>query len=230
MYSTETDYIARSDALNSYVVIYPTSNRDFNCWDVATTQSLTRDGGGDSNGLVNMVRWAIDEYDADPSKVFLTGTSSGCMMTNVLLSTYPDVFAAATCYSGIAAGCLAGSPGWSPITADPRCAAGEVIKTGDEWAAIVRAMNPGYTGAYPPLITFHGEADNFVNYPNLAEQLKQWSTIQGVTFTKNNTDTPKEGWTEMIYGDGTKLLGYSVRGVGHVVPAQGDRDLAWFGL
>ena len=102
-------------AQQGFVTIYPGTTNDFNCWDVASAASLTHGGGGDSAGLVAMVRYAIDEYGADPARVFVTGSSSGCMMTNVLMAAYPDVFAAGSCYSGVAANCLAGSPGSSPI-------------------------------------------------------------------------------------------------------------------
>ncbi|KAK1713695.1 Alpha/Beta hydrolase protein [Colletotrichum lupini] len=229
-YSRQAEYIPLSDAKGTFVVIYPSSSRDFNCWDVATTASLTRDGGGDSTGLANMIRYTIAQYGADPKRVFVTGSSSGCMMTNVLTATYPDLFAATSCYSGVAAGCLAGSPGSSPISADPTCANGLVVKTGEQWAAQVRAMYPGYNGSYPRVQTFHGTADSLVKYPNLAEQLKEWSTIHGVSFAKNNTNTPISGYTQIIYGDGTKLVGYSAQGVGHTVPVQEDQDLKWFGL
>jgi len=187
-------------------------------------------GSGDSNGLANMVKWAITRYDANPRKIFMVGTSSGCMMSNVMAATYPELFAAVSCYSGVAAGCLAGSPGSSPQTADPTCANGNNIKTGAEWAALARSMRPGYCGPYPKFQTWHGEADFFVNYPNLAEQLKQWSTIFGVELTRNQTDTPLPGYTQMVYGDGTKLVGYSTRGVGHVVPNHEETDMRWFGL
>ncbi|WYZ35682.1 hypothetical protein EsH8_X_000329 [Colletotrichum jinshuiense] len=229
-YSRQAEYIPLSDQKGTFIVIYPSSSRDFNCWDVASTQSLTREGGGDSTGLANMIRYTIDHYKADQSRVFVTGSSSGCMMTNVLSATYPDLFAASSCYSGVAAGCLAGSPGSSPISADPKCANGQIVKTGEQWAAQVRAMYPGYNGSYPRIQTFHGTADSLVKYPNLAEQLKEWSTIHGVSFTKNNTNTPLSGYTEVVYGDGTKLVGYSALGVGHTVPVQEEQDLKWFGL
>jgi acetylxylan esterase len=44
------------------------------------------------------------------------------MKTNVIIALYPDLFAAATCYSGVVAGCLAGSPSSSPIFSVPACA------------------------------------------------------------------------------------------------------------
>ncbi|KAK1999948.1 PHB depolymerase family esterase [Colletotrichum falcatum] len=229
-YANQANYITASDSKRTFLVIYPSSTKDFNCWDVASSATLRHDGGGDSTGLANMVRYAITRYSADPRRVFVTGSSSGCMMTNVLSATYPDMFAAATCYSGVAAGCLAGSPGSSPISADPKCANGQINKAGAQWAAQVRDMYPGYSGSYPRFQTYHGTADSLVRYPNLSEQLKEWSTIHSVSFTRNTTNTPAGGYTQMIYGDGTKLMGISAQGVGHTVPVQRDEDLKWFGL
>ncbi|KAI0153199.1 carbohydrate esterase family 1 protein [Xylariaceae sp. FL1272] len=229
MYYQVANYDKYADA-KGFIVIYPTTTKDTNCWDVASTKSLTNNGGGDSTGLVNMVKYVIQQYNADPTQVYATGSSSGCMMTNVLLAVYPDVFTAGSCYSGVAAGCLAGSPGSSPISADPTCANGQNVKTGDQWAAQVKAMYPSYNGTYPRMQTWHGEADTFVNYPNLAEQLKEWSALLGVQFSKNTTDTPQSGYTQILYGDGTQLIGYSARGVGHTVPVHPDLDMSWFGL
>ncbi|CCC07083.1 hypothetical protein SMACR_01107 [Sordaria macrospora] len=234
LYSQQSNYNPLADARRNFVILYPSTTHDNNCWDVASSKSLTRDAGGDTTSLANMVRWAIDEYDADPSKVFVTGSSSGCMMSNVMAATYPDLFSAVSCYSGVPAGCLAGSPGASPTTADPTCANGDNRKTGPEWAALLKGMYgtpEGYTeGQYPKVQTWHGEADFFVNYPNLAEQLKQWSEVLGVSFSKNETDTPQSGYTKIVYGDGSKLVGYSARGVGHTVPVHPEADLQWFGL
>lgn len=115
-------------------------------------------------------------------------------------------------------------------SADPTCANGQNVKSGEEWARLVREMYPGYTGRYPRMQTFHGTADNFVAYANLAEQLKEWSAVLGVEFSHNETDTPRSGYTKMVYGDGTQLVGYSAAGVGHIVPPIPGADVAWFGL
>ena len=197
---------------------------------MASRASLTHEGGGDSTGLANMVRWAMSRYDADPGKLFVTGSSSGCMMTNVMGATYPDLFAASSCYSGFPAGCLAGSPGSSPGSGDPACGRGESIKSGEEWAELVRGMYPGYDGTYPPTMIWHGTADEMVLYPNLRETLKQWSAVFGVSLAKNITDEPEPGYTKMVYGDGTKLVGFSAAGVGHTVPVPVAYELEWFGL
>ncbi|KAL1634818.1 hypothetical protein SLS58_010501 [Diplodia intermedia] len=64
-----------------FVVIYPSSPHDGSCWDVSSQATLTHNGGGDSNSIANMVTYAIDKYGADASKVFVTGSGSGAMMT-----------------------------------------------------------------------------------------------------------------------------------------------------
>jgi acetylxylan esterase len=65
-----------------FIVIYPQTpyTRD-NCWDVASKMTLTHNGGGASNSIANMAKFAIKEYSADTSRIFVTGTSSGAMMT-----------------------------------------------------------------------------------------------------------------------------------------------------
>lgn len=64
-----------------FIVIYPESPYSGTCWDVSSQSALTHNGGGDSNSIANMVTWTISQYKADTSKVFVTGSSSGAMMT-----------------------------------------------------------------------------------------------------------------------------------------------------
>jgi acetylxylan esterase len=75
-----TKYGALADQYG-YVLIYGQTPTDGACWDVSSTQSLTHDGGSDSTGLANMVRYALRQYNGDPSRVYVTGESSGAMMT-----------------------------------------------------------------------------------------------------------------------------------------------------
>ncbi|KAK4455329.1 Feruloyl esterase B [Podospora aff. communis PSN243] len=228
-YFAATTYAQYADE-RGFIVLFPSSQKDNNCWDVATTATLTRNGGGDSHDLSRIIAWAKTTYNANPSKIFVTGTSSGCMMSNVMSATYPDLFNAMSCYSGVAAGCLAGSPGSSPWTADPTCANGLIVKTPAQWKAVAQAMYPGYTGSYPRVMTFHGALDDLVFPQNFQEQLKQWSAIHGVTLSQTKQDTPFAGYTYYKYGNGKNVVGYEVANVGHFVLAEEEMDLSWFGL
>ncbi|EXL65274.1 hypothetical protein FOPG_18490 [Fusarium oxysporum f. sp. conglutinans race 2 54008] len=100
--------------------------------DIISAKTLKHNSQGNSQVLISMVDYIIKTYRANPKKVYITSTSSRYMMTNMLAATYPDRFAAATCYSGVAAGCMAGSPGSRAISSDRVCSDGKIIKSGQE--------------------------------------------------------------------------------------------------
>ena len=52
-----------------FILLLP-DNPGQNCWDVGTTMSLTHDGGGDTQGLAQMVKYTITKYGADPTRVY----------------------------------------------------------------------------------------------------------------------------------------------------------------
>ncbi|KAI0203209.1 carbohydrate esterase family 1 protein [Astrocystis sublimbata] len=220
-----------------FIIIFPNSKSGGGCFDVASTASLTHDGGGDSQTIANMVKYAIDKYGGDPDRVFATGTSSGAMMTNVLMGAYPDVFKAGSAYSGVPDGCffVQGStatqdpPGWNN-----QCANGQLTKTAAQWGDMVRSYYPGYNGTRPRMQIWHGTSDNTLRYPNYAEAMKQWSNVFGLTESKNAQNTPQNGYTQTIYGEGdaatAQLVGYSASGVGHSVPIHASVDMAFFGI
>lgn len=198
-----------------FITIYPNTSNADQCWDVSSPQSLSHDGGGDALGIVSMVRWTLEKYHADPDRVFVTGTSSGAMMTNVLLGSYPDVFAAGSAWAGVPFACYAG-PGYDVWSDD--CAKGKIIRTGDEWAKIVHDAYPEYKGFRPKMQTLHGTKDDIIFPQNLKEQVKQWTSVLGVSDipTEVTADTPIAGWTRRRYGD--KFEAYEAEGVDHNIP------------
>ncbi|KAF2191897.1 carbohydrate esterase family 1 protein [Zopfia rhizophila CBS 207.26] len=220
-------YAAMSDTYG-FISIWPDSpNKADYCWDVSSKQSLTHEGGGDAFGIVSMVRWALKEYKGDPDRVFVTGTSSGAMMTNVLIGSYPDVFAAGSAEAGVPFGCFAGEGYgvWSDA-----CATGKIIKNGTEWAKMVFDAYPEYKGFRPKMQVFHGTKDEVLYPQNLKEEIKQWTTVLGLNSTPTSTtpDTPLKGWTRYKYG--TKFEAYEAAGVGHNIPNQADVVMEWFDL
>lgn len=162
--------------------------------------------------LVNMVKYTINKYRTDSKRVYVTGTSSGAMMTNVLAGAYPDVFAGAAAFSGVGFGCLSGSRGSSPRSDTSPCTRGGITKTANAWGEQVRAAYPGYSGPRPKIQLWHGTSDFIVRYHVLGEALKQWSDVLGVQFKGNVTGNPEPRYTKMVYGDGSRLVAYSAQG------------------
>jgi acetylxylan esterase len=161
------------------------------------------------------------------------GASSGAMMTNVMVGSYPDVFEAGAAYSGTAFACFGGSTGApTPFGANQTCAQG-LTHTPAQWAQYVYNAYPSYKGKRPRMQVIHGLADTLVRPQCAYEQLKQWSTVLGLTNTKNVTGSSvPEGsqYTEIVYGDGTQLVGYFGAGVGHFAPPNEPVMLRFFGL
>ncbi|KAI1179248.1 carbohydrate esterase family 1 protein [Nemania sp. FL0916] len=218
---------------SGFILIYPQTTKYSNCWDVNNAGSLTHGGTGDALGIISMVNYTLTKYNGNTSKVYVMGGSSGAMMTNVMVGSYPEVFEAGAAYSGTAFACFAGSlapP--TPFGNNQTCAQG-MQHTPEQWAQFVYNAYPGYTGRRPRMQVIHGLADTLVRPQCAYEQLKQWSAVLGVTNTKNNTGSSvPEGsqYTEMVYGDGTQLVGYFGAGVGHIAPPNPAVMLKFFGL
>jgi poly(hydroxyalkanoate) depolymerase family esterase len=216
-----------------FIVIYPQTTKYSNCWDVQNAGSLTHGGSGDATGIISTVNYTLTKYNGDPTKVFVMGASSGAMMANVMVGSYPDVFEAGAAYSGVAFACFAGSNAPpTPFSANQTCAQG-LQHTPEQWAQFVKNAYPGYTGKRPRFQVIHGLADTLVRPQCGYEQLKQWSAVMGLTNTRNVTGASvPEGsqYTEIIYGDGTQLVGYFGQGVGHFAPPNEPVMLRFFGL
>ncbi|NGO14321.1 PHB depolymerase family esterase [Streptomyces sp. HC44] len=226
-----TEYRSLADRYG-FIVVYPSVTRSSKCFDVSSPQALRRGGGSDPVGIKSMVDWVTRTYDADTSRIYATGVSSGAMMTNVLLGDYPDVFAAGAAFSGVPFGCFATTDG-SEWNSD--CSNGDITRTPQEWGDIARAAHPGYTGPRPRMQIWHGTEDDVLRYPNFGEQIKQWTNVQGVGQTPARTDSPQAGWTRTRYGstgDQAPVEAISLQGVGHNLIASGmaARVLTFFGL
>ncbi|CAN8101675.1 unnamed protein product [Discula destructiva] len=215
-----------------FVLIYPQTQNQNRCWDINTPASLSRNNGGDSEGIVQMVQYALTTYNGDPTNVFVLGSSSGGMMTNVLAGTYPDVFKAAAVFSGVPLGCMFGQDEASPLSTNQTCAQGGHNKTAEEWGDFARNAYPGgYRGARTRMQLWHGSADNLVRPALLDMELAQWSNVMGLNLTNPVRGTPSPEYTKLIYGtDDQQLVGYIGQDVGHPVPVQETPMLEFFGI
>ncbi len=224
-----TQYASLADQYG-YIVIYPSATRSGNCFDVSSPQALTHNGSSDPAAIVSMVNYVEQHYNGDSSRVFVTGLSSGAMMTNVLLGDYPDVFKAGSAYAGVPFGCFATTDGsmWNT-----QCAQGQISKTPQQWGDLVRAADPGYTGPRPRMQLWHGTADTTLAYPNFGEEIKQWTNVFGLSQTPTSTDYPQSGWTRTRYADSSGTVDVeatSEQGVTHNIPIDATETLRFFGI
>ncbi len=192
--------VSASDT-NGFIMIYPQTTGNSVCWDVSSTATETHNGGGDSQAIAEMVQYTITKYSANANRVYATGTSSGAMMTELLLAVYPDIFKAGAEFSGVPAGCKS--------IFDQYCGNGSEM-TAQWWGDKVRAMYPSYTGHRPRVQLWHGTADATINYQNQTAAVYEWTNVLGLSATANSTSAvtlSSHQWTRNEWQDS---CGYTV--------------------
>jgi acetylxylan esterase len=222
---------------NGFILIFPEATGE-NCWDAGSTRSLKHGGGGDTGAIVQMVKYTLGKYNGDAGRVYTVGGSSGGIMTEALLGVYPDVFLAGVSLMGVPCGCWSYS--YNDVTGTGStaqwsgpCAGGTVTMTGQRWGDLVRSYYPGYTGHRPRLQHWHGTADTTLNYKVVAEDIKEWTNLLGLSETPTGSDTPSSGTTRQYWKNACGYTVYevfSLSGVGHAVPFNGSAVAAYFGL
>jgi acetylxylan esterase len=222
-----------------FVMIFPQTNNSApsskECWDVGSTQSLTHNGGGDTQAIAEMVQYEVTKRNANPNRVYIMGASSGAMLTEAMCAVYPDVFKAGSEFSGVPAGCWhvgwTAASNWSGSCADEPPGAG-VTMTAAAWGSLAHAMYPSWTGAYPRMQLWHGTADTTINFVNEQQGILQWTDLLGLSATPNTTTMPS-GFTVETWQNScgyTVLEAHEQQGGGHTTPIDATSVIDFFGL
>jgi len=169
-----------------FIMVVPSSGR---CWDVQSNKTWTRDGGGDSHAIRQMIKYAVDNRNGNPDRVYATGDSSGGMMTELLLALYPDVFKGGAAFAGMPAACRGANETGSGGGYSGACAGGSVTHTAQQWGDIARMLAPAYAGHRPRVQLFHGDADTTIRYANHTEAIKEWTNVLGLTTNPTSMET-----------------------------------------
>lgn len=179
--------------MHGFIVVAPNVGGGKNCWNATPTR------GGELASIVQMVEYVIKEKGADPKRVFAAGASSGACMTNALAAAYPEVFAGGSVLAGVPAG------QWMGGNTCGVCSQNPPNKSGAEWGDVVRKASPDFTGTRPKMQLWHGTGDTTLNYPNLAEEVDQWTNVHGVSEADatKESNKPSQGWDRTSYQDGS---------------------------
>jgi poly(hydroxyalkanoate) depolymerase family esterase len=139
-----------------------------------------RRGQGEAASIRRMVAYAESAYGADPARTFVTGLSAGGAMTSVMLAAYPDVFEAGAVIAGLPYDCTRDT---GPFV----CMNPGTDRTPEVWAQRVRDAYPSYTGPWPRVAIWHGDADSTVAPANARELRDQWTAVHGLRQTPDRT-------------------------------------------
>ncbi|GJD63482.1 extracellular catalytic domain type 1 short-chain-length polyhydroxyalkanoate depolymerase [Methylobacterium frigidaeris] len=193
------------------IVVYPRQERSANaqkCWNWFQPGDQGR-GAGEPALIAGIARAVVEEFGADPTRVYVAGLSAGGAAAAILAATYPDVFAAAGIHSGLACGAARDLP--SAFAA-----------MGQGGAA------PPRQGPAVPTIVFHGDGDKTVHPLNgerviaqampgapLRETVTRGEAPGGIAYTRRvHADAEGRGIVEswLLHGAGHAWSGGSPDG------------------
>lgn len=189
-----------------------TANNSSRCFTWFETADTTR-GQGEPLSIKQMVDRMAADHGIDPARVYVTGLSAGGAMTSVMLATYPDVFAGGAIVAGIPYRCA------TTQTAAFSCMNPGSDLTPAQWGAKVRAAS-NWTGPWPIVSIWHGDADYTVRPANFTESLEQWADVHGIDTVADVSDTVS-GYPHKAYKNASgvaKLETYVITGMGHGTP------------
>lgn len=190
------------------LVAYPEQSSAANggkCWNWFEPAHHHR-GGGEPALIAAVAREVMDGYAIDTDKVFIAGLSAGGAMAVVLGRTYPDLFSAVGCHSGLAYACAVGTN-----------EAMQAMQYG-EAAGAIHAGSPAL-----PLIVFHGDMDSTVHPRNGQGVIEQSIGIASLrrpaprAHAETGETTGRSFTREIHRGHGGEVLAerWTVHGSGH---------------
>lgn len=156
-----------------FLVLYPEQSCQANwnrCWNWFDGAQQQRDHGEPALIAALTERIASD-YTVDRACVSVAGLSAGASMAVILGRTYPDLFCAVGCHSGLAHGSATNSY--------------DAMAAMRDGADLVRlADTPCLAGV--PIIVFHGDDDDTVHQKNGGDVVRQ--SIESFTACSPNVD------------------------------------------
>ncbi|MFN8324038.1 MAG: PHB depolymerase family esterase [Chitinophagales bacterium] len=162
-----------------FMVLYPQQrmlNNPMKCFCWYQRSDLEK-GKGENYSIKQMIEAVKRSYRIDSSRVFVTGLSAGAAMAVTMMADYPETFNAGAVFAGGAYKTATNI--WTAMLS----LYGWRIKSPDNWGQLVREQNSEYTGAYPKMIIYQGNADVVVNKRNGTQLMKQWTNLHGVSTT-----------------------------------------------
>lgn len=201
---------------NGFAIVYPQTSRGNDpfagCFRTWLPEHQER-GQGEPLSVMQMIDWMLGHHGLDARRVFMAGMSSGGHLTNVMLATYPDRFAAGAPQSSFPYKCAL-----SFADVDP-CCRGVMTRTREIWGELARSGYPGYKGPRPRVSLWHGMEDDLLRAVNLDHQREQWIAALGIDGEPDGVRWV-DGYAGNVYenAEGTPVLEtFAIPRLGHAL-------------
>jgi poly(hydroxyalkanoate) depolymerase family esterase len=198
-----------------FVVLYPEQTRANNanhCFNWFQAADMERDHG-EALSIRQMIQSTAVKHDIDEKRIFVTGLSAGGAMANVMLATYPEVFAGGAVIAGLPYGTANSVP-----QAFDRMR-GQGMPSVLNLQSALRNASP-HRGPWPTISVWHGANDGTVVDANARALLDQWRAVHEVSGShgrvEKNSHYTYEAWVDA--SDRTVMESYSIPGMAHGTP------------
>jgi poly(hydroxyalkanoate) depolymerase family esterase len=194
------------------LVLYPEQSRGANwhgCWNWFDKANHER-GQGEPAMIAGVTQKIIADYAVDRTRVCIAGLSAGGAMAVILGRTYPDLFTAVGCHSGLAHGSATDSFG-----------AMHAMRHG----ADVCPLMDDDPAIDVPIIVFHGDMDDTVHLSNGMGVVRQSIEASSARITEDDAEvfsedagTASRAFTRSVHrGEAGEVLAehWTVHGAGH---------------
>lgn len=192
-----------------FIVVFPSQNILNNlllCWNWDSENHQHR-GAGEPSIIMGITDYVRGQYTVDPKRIFVTGASSGGVMTNIMAVAYPDVFAAAAIFAGCEYECDV--TGQRPA-----------VQSGQD-----SLTEMGSRARQVPVMLWQGTDDVTVPASTVYRIATQWATVDGIDDVPDNVELGQvpngRSYTHSTYRDSNGRAWielYMIDGAGHVYP------------
>ncbi|AFL51201.1 poly(hydroxyalkanoate) depolymerase family esterase [Sinorhizobium fredii] len=200
---------------HGFALLYPQQVRDNNgnlCFNWFLPDDIRREGG-EALSIRQMIETMRSRHKVASDRIYVTGLSAGGAMANVLLATYPEVFAGGAIIAG-----LPYATAFTVPEAFERMR-GHGIPKARELRTSVRTAS-SHTGPWPTLSIWHGTKDSTVAEANARAIVEQWRGVHELASAPTVTETV-DGQTRKVWKDidgRVRITLYSIHDMGHGLP------------
>jgi poly(hydroxyalkanoate) depolymerase family esterase len=191
-----------------FLVAYPEQSQQANpskCWNWFKPDDQ-RCERGEPSLIAGITREIVAAYNVDPARVYVAGLSAGGAMAAIMISSYPELYAAAGVHSGIPAGCAHDLP--SALAA---------MKGGRRPRQARYAMHDTASLPKRPVIVFHGDADATVHIRNATQLVQGFDARPREGREQRRTDEGRRAYTVsgLVSADGVDAELWTIHGAPH---------------
>lgn len=182
------------------------------CYNWFEPGDIRRDAG-EALSIREMIGHVIEAHGIDIGRIFITGLSAGGAMANVMLATYPELFAGGAIIGGLPYGtALSAGQAFERMRGQNAPSASQ-LQAGLTTAATRR-------GPWPSISVWHGTHDQTVKPINAEQIARQWASVHRISDTPDLIESIN-GHSRRVWRDesGNEVMEVNlIKGMAHGVP------------